>query len=406
MVYTRVDSENTTNIDDKQETDTLSKDDFDSTKWLQALVNISRKIANLEEFPAVLQSIVSVTTELVDADAAVIALLNHEQSRLFAKCFIAESNHFECTHACDAINSSIAKRVIAEGRALCFPQDQQSNETAWPCPLLAHPIEAAAVVPLNLDNTCIGVLVAARRTTRCFNSQDVSGLEHLADQTVIALEHATMTSRIQSIAIVEERYRIAREMHDSLAQVLGYLNIQMQTLELLVNAGNLQQVLAELTTARQSIQAAQADVHDSILSLRTTLSDDLTLPVALKEYVIEFGVQTGIDVHFQSDQEAIPGITPLANVEIVRIMQEALTNIRKHAQADTVNMTITTQQNILVITVSDDGVGFDVAATKQSNFGLFTMKERAHQVGGNVTITSSPGAGTTVQLKVPMVISL
>jgi signal transduction histidine kinase len=389
-------------IHGQQETDTFSSDNFDAAQWLQALVDVSRRIANLEELPAVLQSIVSVTTNLVSADAAVIALLDHDQSQLLVKCFIANSNHFEHTHVCDSVNCSIAKRATTEGHALRFPQDQQPDETVWYCPLLVNPIQAAAIVPLKLDNTCIGALIAARRTAEYFTLHDISGLEYLADQTVIALEHATMTSRIQSIAIMEERYRIAREMHDSLAQVLGYLNIQMQTLELLVNAGNTQQVLADIKTARQSIQAAQADVRDSILSLRTTLSDDLPLPVALKEYVLEFGVQTGIDVHFHSTHAEMPRVTPLANVEIVRIVQESLANIRKHAQADTVSMTIEMKENVLEITVADDGVGFDAAAHKQGHFGLRTMKERADHVGGMVTITSSPGRGTTVQLTVPL----
>lgn len=390
----------------RQEPGVSQKSDSEATQWLEAVVDVSRQIANLEELPTVLQSIVTLAREIATADVAAITLLDHDQSRLVVQCFAAKRDHTEPPHTCNAINDSIIMRAIQEGRALCFPQNCHPDETTWHCSLIDQSIHAAAVVPLRLDNTSIGALVVARHAKEHFTSEDVNGLAHLADQTVIALEHASMTSRIQSIAITEERYRIAREMHDSLAQVLGYLNLQMQTLEMLVSAGNQQQALAELTTARQSIRTAQDDVRDSILSLRTTLSDELALPVALKEYVIEFGVQTGLDTHFHSSHAESPPVTPLANVEIVRIVQEALTNVRKHAQADTINVTIVVHQSMLEIAVIDDGIGFDVATDAPGHFGLSTMEERARQVGGVVNITSSPGAGTTVRLRVPLTLQI
>jgi signal transduction histidine kinase len=272
--------------------------------------------------------------------------------------------------------------------------------------LLERRVRTAAVIPLRLDNVSSGALIVARHGIQEFTADEVNGLAYLADQAVIALEQGSMTSRIQSIAILEERYRIAREMHDGLAQVLGYLNVQMQTLELLVDTGDTQRVQAELANAKASIRAAHADVRDSILSLRTTLSDNLPLSLAIQEYVLEFGVQTGLDAHFESNGEASPPVTPLANVEIVRIVQEALTNVRKHAQANTVHVRLISNHGTLKITVRDDGVGFDTAALQRGHFGLITMSERAQQVGGKVMITSRLGVGTTVELTVPLTLQV
>lgn len=373
-------------------------------QWLAAVVNISRQIANLEALPAVLQSIVSVATELVCADAAAITLLSHDQTQLILKCFASRSDQIEAQKGCDTLDASIVRRAIREGRALCYPQDRLPSEAAWHCPRLGVPVRAASVVPLQFGGTAVGSLTVVRHANAAFTQADVLGLTHLASQAVIALEHANMASRIQSVAIVEERNRIAREMHDSLAQVLGYLNVQMQTLQMLVQSGSQQRLVDELTTTRQSIRRAQDDVRDSILSLRTTLSDDLPLYDALQEYTLEFGAQTGLDVYFHSNTTASPPISPLANVEVVRIIQEALTNVRKHAQANTVNVTLKLSPRWLEVTITDDGIGFDPGHTLPGHFGLYTMAERARQVDGTLQLESEPGAGTTVRLKVPLML--
>ncbi len=373
-----------------------------AAKWLEAVVDVSRQIANLEELPTVLKSIVDAAMQLVSSDVAVVALLNHNRSRLIIERFAARSSHSGTAQVGNTVDTPIISRAVHKGQALRFPEDRLEDEVSWYCPLLDQPVKAAAVVPLKLDGTPIGVLWVACHQPASFTRADVVRLSHLADQTVIALEHASMTSKIQSIAITEERYRIAREMHDSLSQVLAYLNLQMQTLELLVKAGDKDQLLAELATARRSIKVAHEDVRDSIVSLRTTLSDDLSLPDALKEYAIEFAVQTGLDIHFHSTTDATPPLTPRANVEVVRIVQEALTNIRKHAQATTVDVQIVAQAKDVVITVCDDGVGFDLTADKPHHFGLSTMRERARHIGGMTHVTSKVGQGTIVTLRVPL----
>lgn len=371
-------------------------------QWLEAVVEISRQIANLEPLPTVLNAVGTLAMDLVNGDIAAVALLNSERTYLNVECFrsrCASPNH---PLVCDIINANIVMRAVRQGQALRFPQDQISGEAPWHCPVLNLPIAAAAIMPLRLDGTVIGVLWVARHTPAPFAGDDLAGLARLADQTVIALEHASMASRIQSIAITEERYRIAREMHDSLAQVLGYLNIQMQTLELHVCAGDQQRTLAELAEARRSIRQAQAEVRESILSLRTTLSDDMPLPAALEQYALDFGIHAGLNVYFQCDTPDHLPLTPLALSEIVRIVQEALTNVRKHAHAQNVNIDMTASATSLILTICDDGIGFDLDKAVKRHFGLSTMRERAYQIHGLLDVVSKPGEGTTVWLEVPL----
>jgi signal transduction histidine kinase len=254
-----------------------------------------------------------------------------------------------------------------------------------------------------LDGRSFGGLWVARQAGEGFTPEDLLGLEHLADQAVIAIEHALMAARLQSLAVTEERSRIAREMHDGLAQVLGYLSLEMQTLDALVRQKDQEAVLAELQQARRHILEAQADVRENILSLRTTLAGDLGLIPALRQYAEEFEVQTGIAARVGGDVEDVSRLSPLAEAQLVRVVQEALANVRKHARAEQVLVQLTPRNGCLRVTVSDDGQGFDAQAIGRTHFGLQTMRERAESVGGGLTVTSAPGTGTQVELWLPFV---
>ncbi|MEL6150529.1 MAG: GAF domain-containing protein [Chloroflexota bacterium] len=163
----------------------LQPQGLSATAWLEAVVDISRQIANLEALPTVLQSIVRVTTELANADVAIIAPLNQEQLQLVVRCFAAKQASIQSPTACETLNFSMAMCAVEEERTLRFPQDRQAADAMWRCPMLVQPLQTAVAVPLTLDGTCIGVLVAGRHTSEHFTRRDASGLEHLAHQTVI-----------------------------------------------------------------------------------------------------------------------------------------------------------------------------------------------------------------------------
>jgi signal transduction histidine kinase len=266
---------------------------------------------------------------------------------------------------------------------------------------MARKIQAAAAIPLQFDGRLIGGLWVGRFEPKAFIRADLVSLESLADQIVIALQHALMASRLQSLAVLEERSRIAREMHDGLAQILGYLGLEMQTLEALVQQGNDERVLAELKQTRENIKVAQADVRENILSLRTTLSGEEGVLVALQEYITEFGLQTGKETELINEINEKLSLSPLTEVQLVRILQEALANVRKHAQAQRVIVILSLSNGCLHVTVSDDGIGFKPDIGRRQ-FGLKTMHERAESVGGDLQVYSSPQQGTKVELLLPL----
>lgn len=203
------------------------------------------------------------------------------------------------------------------------------------------------------------------------------------------------------VAILEERDRIAREMHDSLGQILGYLGLKVIETRQFLIGNKLTQASDNLQQMAEAVQGACSDVRESILSLRTSISDG-GLKSALEEYVDKFGDQAGIKTRIVVEPGTDLGLNPVAEVQVLRIVQEALTNIRKHARAKSAVVRISSQNGNTLLAIEDDGCGFDVAAQqKGGHFGLHTMRERAEGIGASFTVNSVMGEGTTVQVSIP-----
>lgn len=368
--------------------------------WVNVLVDIGRRIANMESADAVLVHIVEQAQRLLRADIVSLALFDESEQYLNLKyqATVMRSQVFD-SEVRLANEELIA--TLHSGRAQRFPEDASVDRVTWHCPTVAEEVRAAAVVPLHFDGQVVGGLWAARARTASFTSTQLFALENLADQAVIALQHASMAAQLQTVATLEERSRIAREMHDGLAQILGYLGIQMQTIEAYVRQGCEKEVLDELGKTRENVKLAQADVRENILSLRTTLAGGTSLARALQEYVQEFGVQTETETHFVNALAEQPRLSPLAEVQLVRIVQEALTNVRKHARAQHVEVRLFQEEKGLALTIADDGVGFR-ANGDDRHFGLQTMVERADSVGGSLNVRSTPQQGTEVRLWLPL----
>lgn len=208
--------------------------------------------------------------------------------------------------------------------------------------------------------------------------------------------------QVRRLAILEERDRLAREMHDSLGQVLGFVNLKAKVASDLIGRGHPAVAAEELEQMRTAVQEAYQEVRQAILSLRTTPQGEGLL-ASLREYVQRLREQSGLDIRVEApDHLRFP---PAVEAQVIRIVQEALTNVRKHAQAKTVTVRFATEPpDGTVVTITDDGRGFnlsDVEAGRGTRFGLLTMRERAETVGGTLAVQTAPGLGTTVRLWIP-----
>jgi two-component system sensor histidine kinase DegS len=201
--------------------------------------------------------------------------------------------------------------------------------------------------------------------------------------------------------IEEERMRIARDMHDGPAQMLANLVLQAEVLERLL-ARDPALVIRELADFKNGVRDALEETRRLIFDLRPMTLDDLGLVPTLRKFVREFGEKTAITARFHlvGEERRLP-----SNYEgvLFRIIQEALTNVRKHARARTVEVSLTLQPRRVVAIVKDDGEGFDVAATearlgRTRNLGLISMRERADLEKGHMEIRSQLGRGTEAKV--------
>lgn len=371
--------------------------------WTDVLVSINRQIAELDDVDSILLYIVENARKLLHSDFVGLALFNDTYSALELKC-LSNTDRTNLVATPKSIHNPLiidTLRSARSYRSLGYEAPETFDQVGFD---LKDEMRAVAIVSLALDNHPIGGIWIARHEAKPYSETDLIWLECMADQVVIAIQHGLMTSQLQSLSVTEERARIAREMHDGLAQVLGYLNLEVQTLDALLKQGRQVAMEAELSQMRAAIQVANADVRENILSLRTTLANEKGLASAIEEYLQEFGIQTGMETKFQNEINGDLNLASLAEVQLVCILQEALANVRKHAHASHVKVLISRNYQddgeYLCMQVVDDGIGF-VARESKCSFGLKTMKERAGSVHGNVTIQSSPGKGTRVECILP-----
>jgi len=223
-------------------------------------------------------------------------------------------------------------------------------------------------------------------------------------QQEIARQNEQLLEDQRHMAVLEERERLAGEMHDSLAQVLGYVHLKAQATKRVLARQDVAKAEEELEDIAALAHEAYLDVREAILGLRETVSPAIGIVGTLRQYLQKFSRQAGIRAELEVQGDGALQFSPDVEVQLVRVIQEALTNVRKHAKADRAWIRIGRQNGEIDIRIEDNGRGFDSALlrTNGQHFGVRIMKERVETVGGRFEIESSPGYGTKVQIYLPL----
>jgi len=209
--------------------------------------------------------------------------------------------------------------------------------------------------------------------------------------------------RIEREAIIEERRRIAREIHDGVAQSLGYLNMKTKLVSDFVSSQNTVKALTELNDIQKVVQDTYDDIRESIDQLSAEIRN-LPIISALGNYIREFGDNNGIKVQFDYPKP-FPHLSPVAELQLLRIAQESLTNVRRHALATEVEVKLESTKEAVEMIVKDNGQGFSLSDLEESPpgyHGLNIIKERAETLGGNLNISTAPGEGTALMVSLPL----
>ncbi len=213
-------------------------------------------------------------------------------------------------------------------------------------------------------------------------------------------------TQVRQRAILQERDRIARELHDGVAQLLGYVNTKAVAARLMVQRGDTDGAQGLLRQLEVAAQEVFTDVRAAILGLKATGSPGLVFPENLAQYVERFRELSGLPVEMEIGQVELPQPVPAeTELQLLRITQEALANSHKHSGAGRAQVRVDITEEYVQLRVEDDGVGFDPSDAKgngRPHFGLSTMRERAEAIDGQLTIDSQPGKGTTVTVRAPL----
>ncbi len=254
-------------------------------------------------------------------------------------------------------------------------------------------------VPVRLQQRLVGEIDLFFRLPVQLNADEVELLDALASHLASALEGLRAAALEREAAVGEERSLLARELHDSIAQSLAFLKIQVQLLRNAVNRQQPEKVRTTLDELDAGLRESIGDVRELLVHFRTRTNSE-NIEDALNETLLKFQHQTGLPTRLEVRGEGLP-LPADVQVQVLHVLQEALSNVRKHAQASHVSLEVD-KGATWRFTVRDNGQGFDTGTVHgETHVGTKIMQERAARIGAQVGLQSTPGQGTTLTLRLP-----
>ncbi len=369
---------------------------------LLALHSAGLNVASELSLEIVLHKVVEQARNLVGAKYGALSMIDREGN---IKEFITSGVTLQERAAIGPppVGHGVLGIVLREGQHLRLRDVAQHPRAAGFPP--NHPVmRSLLAVPITCKSPFLGNLYLSEKSNASlFTADDEETLERFAVQAGIAIDNAHLHAEVAEIATARERLRIAHEMHDGLAQVLGYVNTKVQAAKQYLRRGKTEEASTQLDELAVSARQAYGDVREAIVGLRTLPGSDRTLSQVLDEFLQHWKEQSGVRTELAIDADL--RLQTSVELQIVRIIQESLTNVRKHARATTVRVEVHKQDGRLVVSIRDDGLGFNPHLTTRGEFpkfGLTTMRERASSIRATLDIDSAPGAGTTVRFSMPL----
>jgi signal transduction histidine kinase len=261
------------------------------------------------------------------------------------------------------------------------------------------------VLPFTVNDRIVALVwIMTWEDYHTFSPEEIELVQGIANVTALAIENARLHQKVKEQAILEERHRLSRELHDNLSQALGFVKLRSSLAAKDLAAHQLDQVEAALLEMHEIAAEAYTDAREAILGLRSMGPDDAGFLPALQHYLARYHASFGMDVALKVDERDEITLAPQASAQVLRIIHEALSNVRKHASACEAWVCIERAGDLLRICIEDDGQGFDMEALGQQEtrgLGLLVMRERAQSIGGQLEIDSQLGKGTQVTVWLP-----
>ena len=369
----------------------------DQNRELALLYDCAAFLQRPQPVAAVCDGFMQRISDYFKADGASVRVLDADRGNLHLvvhhglSAALVESEH------CLKVGDCLCGAAVAQ--KMTVVHDLRRIDSALQLQCHRDGFATVSIFHIHAQQQHLGFFNLHFRAPKIFNASEQALLETLGQLLGVAIENLRLGAREREMAISEERNLVAQGLHDSIAQGLNYLNLQVQMLDASLQDGKLDEVVDIVPALRAGVQESYEDVRELLLNFRSRLSEGDLLG-SLQSTLEKFRRQTGIAAELVADLDGAP-FPREQQLQMVFIVQEALSNIRKHAQASRVELTLEDHQDF-VLMIRDNGVGFDSATRLEnggSHIGLHIMRERAERISATLCIDSTPGVGTTIVLK-------
>lgn len=330
--------------------------------------------------------------QALDVDFALIYIPGGIESGVTSAPLLLSRSRAEAAIPDLTFLEGVWKSVLASGHSMSLENVTLNKREMW---------KAFLAIPLTWqESSPAGVLVLGSNSSQAWAQRHLLLLETLASQAAILIQNARLMVQVEYQAVVDERTRLAREIHDGLAQTLAFLKIQAAQMQSYLTRGETERLTSTLQSSYRTLSDAYLDARQAIDNLRRVPSSSLRDWIG--QVASDFEQGTGIKVDLGAFAVE-PNFAPNIQAQLIRIVQEALSNIRKHARADRVTLSGFSRDAQVIIEVCDNGVGFlPEQVDAPARYGLRGMRERADGIGAEFQITSQPGQGTVISISLPL----
>ncbi|MBP9539395.1 MAG: HAMP domain-containing protein [Vitreoscilla sp.] len=377
----------------KQKTVDLARTNQELSTLYEMTAFLHKAPSNKDTMTVFLQKVM----QLTGAPSGSIRLLNQEGEHMDMTAHINVPPALLANADCTDAHACLCGDALFEPDFVIYPMESADPQ------LLCHKLQLdhLTVYQIQLREQTLGLLTLYYDRNQTDPHQELPIITLLCSQLAVSIENNRLSLRETQFAVVEERNIMAQGLHDSIAQSLSFLNLQLQMLETALAKNNGSKIAQHMAFLNTGVQQCYDDVRELLSNFRLKMAL-ASFQEILNSVIERFKMQTPIDVKLQY-ASAGQDLSPQQQLQLVFIVQEALSNIRKHAKASQVLIDFSHQKDHINLLIRDNGVGFDTAVNKEHHghhIGLSIMQERIAQIQGDIAIESAPNHGTSIHVSI------
>jgi two-component system nitrate/nitrite sensor histidine kinase NarX len=370
-------------------------------RYLEGLQRISETIGSSISCEDLFQQTLDTILDVTRMEGAGFRLLNEDD-----ECFCLVAHYgmspemvqeLKCLPATNELHQE-----VAETRKPVVIHDMEQDRRNSSKESIHLGYKCLVSVPLIAGDQFTGTLELASKRNNTWSEEELRWLSAIGRLVGVAVRHVQLTEQVHQLAIRQERGRISQEIHDGISQLISAIRIRAETAELALEDGDETAVKNTLEDIKQVSDDAFASLRDEIISLREGAQRGKPFITILSEVLDRFqrqwGIATSVELIGEADDWAL---TPQVELQLLRIVQEAIANVHRHAHASWIKVRLNKEGDDLSLEIQDDGRGFDPEHVQEDQVGLRIMRERARGIGGFLGLDTHQNQGTRITIWVP-----